>query len=70
MYLDDDISAFPYVNGGLFSDENIVIPRGSIEQIARRKMEAAKAAMEKAAEKAGNVPDGQVIRFPGDKNNG
>ena len=27
MYLDDDISAFPYVNGGLFSDENIVIPR-------------------------------------------
>lgn len=27
LYLDDDIAAFPYVNGGLFSDENIVIPR-------------------------------------------
>ena len=27
MYLDDDVAAFPYVNGGLFSDENIVIPR-------------------------------------------
>lgn len=27
MYLDDDTAAFPYVNGGLFSDENIVIPR-------------------------------------------
>lgn len=27
MYLDDDLAAFPYVNGGLFSDENIVIPR-------------------------------------------
>ena len=26
-YLDDDILAFPYVNGGLFADENIVIPR-------------------------------------------
>ena len=50
--------------------ENIVIPRATIEQIARRKMEAAKAAMEKAAEKAGNIPDGQAIRFPGDKNNG
>ena len=27
MYLDDELAAFPYVNGGLFSDENIVIPR-------------------------------------------
>jgi methylase of polypeptide subunit release factors len=26
-YLDDDIAAFPYVNGGLFADENIEIPR-------------------------------------------
>ena len=27
MYLDDDLAAFPYVNGGLFSDENIEIPQ-------------------------------------------
>jgi hypothetical protein len=26
-YLDEDLSAFPYVNGGLFADENIEIPR-------------------------------------------
>lgn len=26
-YMDDDLKAFPYVNGGLFADENIVIPR-------------------------------------------
>ena len=26
-YMDDDLAAFPYVNGGLFADENIVIPR-------------------------------------------
>ena len=26
-YLDDDLTAFPYVNGGLFADENIEIPR-------------------------------------------
>ena len=26
-YLDDDLAAFPYVNGGLFSDESIEIPR-------------------------------------------
>ena len=26
-YMDDDIAAFPYVNGGLFADENIEIPR-------------------------------------------
>ena len=27
LYLPDDLAAFPYVNGGLFQDENIVIPR-------------------------------------------
>lgn len=26
-YLDDELAAFPYVNGGLFQDENIVIPK-------------------------------------------
>lgn len=26
-YMDDDLAAFPYVNGGLFADESIVIPR-------------------------------------------
>jgi type I restriction-modification system DNA methylase subunit len=26
-YLEEDLLAFPYVNGGLFADENIVIPR-------------------------------------------
>ncbi len=26
-YLEDDIATFPYVNGGLFSDEHIIIPR-------------------------------------------
>lgn len=26
-YMDEDLAAFPYVNGGLFSDENIIIPR-------------------------------------------
>lgn len=26
-YLDEDLAAFPYVNGSLFSDESIVIPR-------------------------------------------
>ncbi|SFD10265.1 DNA methyltransferase [Ruminococcus albus] len=26
-YMDDDLAAFPYVNGGLFADENIEIPR-------------------------------------------
>ncbi len=25
--MDDELAAFPYVNGGLFSDENIIIPR-------------------------------------------
>ena len=27
MYLPEEVEAFPYVNGGLFSDENIVIPK-------------------------------------------
>ena len=27
MYLSDELEAFPYVNGGLFSDENIIIPK-------------------------------------------
>lgn len=26
-YMDEDLAAFPYVNGGLFADEKIVIPR-------------------------------------------
>lgn len=26
-YLDDDLAAFPYVNGGLFADDNVIIPR-------------------------------------------
>ena len=26
-YMDDELAAFPYVNGGLFADENIEIPR-------------------------------------------
>ena len=26
-YMDDDLAAFPYVNGGLFADEHIVIPQ-------------------------------------------
>ena len=26
-YLNEDLAAFPYVNGGLFSEENIVVPR-------------------------------------------
>ena len=27
LYLSDELAAFPYVNGGLFEDENIVIPK-------------------------------------------
>lgn len=27
LYLDDELDAFPYVNGGLFANENIVIPK-------------------------------------------
>ena len=30
-YMDDELASFPYVNGGLFSDENIEIPRISEE---------------------------------------
>ncbi len=26
-YIDDDLAAFPYVNGGLFADETVIIPR-------------------------------------------
>ena len=26
-YMDEDLAVFPYVNGGLFADENIIIPR-------------------------------------------
>ena len=26
-YMDEDLAAFPYVNGGLFAEENIIIPR-------------------------------------------
>ena len=26
-YMDEDLAMFPYVNGGLFADENIIIPR-------------------------------------------
>lgn len=32
-YLDEDLSAFPYINGGLFSDSSIVIPQMT-EEIA------------------------------------
>ena len=27
LYMDEDLAVFPYVNGGLFADENIIIPR-------------------------------------------
>ena len=30
-YMDDKLAAFPYVNGGLFADENIEIPRITAE---------------------------------------
>ena len=26
-YMDEDLAAFPYVNGGLFAEENIIVPR-------------------------------------------
>jgi hypothetical protein len=26
-YIDDDLAAFPYVNGGLFTDKSIIIPK-------------------------------------------
>ena len=33
-YMDEDLAAFPYVNGGLFADENVIIPRFTEEIIA------------------------------------
>ena len=41
-YLDEDLLAFPYVNGGLFSDESVIIPRLNqriVELILRRASE-------------------------------
>lgn len=41
-YMDEDLAAFPYVNGGLFSDENIIIPRldeNIVDLILRRASE-------------------------------
>ena len=41
-YMDEDLAAFPYVNGGLFADENIVIPRlddAIVDLILRRASE-------------------------------
>lgn len=32
-FMDEDLAAFPYVNGGLFADENIIIPRFTQEII-------------------------------------
>ena len=32
-YMDDDLAAFPYVNGGLFAEENIIIPKFTDEII-------------------------------------
>ena len=32
-YMDEDLAAFPYVNGGLFADESIIIPRFTEEII-------------------------------------
>ena len=32
-YIDEDLAAFPYVNGGLFADENIIVPRFTEEII-------------------------------------
>ncbi len=33
-YMDDDLAAFPYVNGGLFADEHIEIPRFTDEIVS------------------------------------
>ena len=41
-YLQDDIAAFPYVNGGLFSDEKIIVPRFP-EQLQQLLLEKASA---------------------------
>ncbi len=41
-YMDEDLAAFPYVNGGLFADENIVVPRlddNIVDLILRRASE-------------------------------
>ena len=41
-YMDDDLAAFPYVNGGLFADENVIIPRldeAIVDLILRRASE-------------------------------
>ena len=32
-YMDEDLAAFPYVNGGLFADDNIIIPHFTAEII-------------------------------------
>ncbi len=32
-YMDEELAAFPYVNGGLFADENIILPRFTDEII-------------------------------------
>ena len=32
-YMDEDLAAFPYVNGGLFADEDIIVPRFTEEII-------------------------------------
>lgn len=32
-YMDEDLAAFPYVNGGLFADENIILPKFTDEII-------------------------------------
>ena len=32
-YMDDDLAAFPYVNGGLFADEDIIVPKFTEEII-------------------------------------
>lgn len=32
-YMDEDLAAFPYVNGGLFADENVIVPRFTEEII-------------------------------------
>ena len=41
-YLDEDLLAFPYVNGGLFSDESVIIPRitdGIVDLLLRQASE-------------------------------
>ena len=41
-YLDEDLLAFPYVNGGLFSDESVILPRvtdGIVDLLLRQASE-------------------------------